>query len=105
MVIVWVLRYHVDKGKEREYERLGKEFSLKFLQDLPELIQLRGYRNLITDEAVTEYEFENYEAFGRYMDKLSKMDMWKAFKSIYHDLSCELLGPGLLTPEPIKPKK
>ena len=102
-MIVWVVRFYVDKGKEAEYAKLGKEVSLPSIHRIPGLIEMRGYRNWTTDQVQIEYEFESLQAWAKYMEDPKSVASWEQFKSNVHGITSELLGPGLLTPEPIRP--
>jgi hypothetical protein len=85
--------------------KFAKEVSLPSISSMPGLIEMRGYRNWITDQPQLEYEFESYEGWGRYMDNPKTIEDWGKFKSMVHSITSELLGPGMLTPQPIRAKR
>ena len=101
-MIVYVVRYYVDKGKEAEYAKFGTEESQPYMRTVPGLREIRGYRNWSTGHVQVEYEFEGYEAWAKYMEQPKTKEIQEKFKALTHDISTEILGPGLLTPEPIR---
>jgi len=103
-MIVYVVRYYVDKGKEAEYAKWGTEVSLPYIRTVPGLKELRGYRNWVTGQVHVEYEFESYAAWAKYMEHPKTQELTERTKALTHDITTEILGPGLLTPEPIRPK-
>jgi hypothetical protein len=105
-MIVWVVRFWVDKDKKAEYERSGKaKEGQNHILAAQGFREMRGYRNWVDDHVQIEYEFESYEAWAKYMQDPKTMELMEKTKSMVHGITTELLGPGLVTPEPIRPKR
>ena len=102
-MVIWTVKYLVDKKKMDEYRKFSQEQGIPHWLSTPGLKEIRGLVDETTREILFTAEFASYEAWGKAMDDPKTENIMETFRSLTHDVTWRLWSPAPRVPEPLRP--
>ena len=104
-MVLYQIRYTIDKDKVDAYTKFAKEVAIPHWLSAPGLKEFRGYRETGSLNVLVEMEFDSYMSWGKAVDDPKTKDVMTKTMMHTHDLYWTLWDKSPIIPEPLKPKK
>ena len=102
-MVLFVLEYTILPEKEDDYTQYVKTVLLPYIQTVPGLLELRGYRDYTSGRAHVAMEFDSYSSWGDYMDHPTTKEIMTTSREFTYDVTWKLWGESPITPAPVSP--
>lgn len=102
-MVLFVLEYTILPEKEDDYTRYVKTVLLPYIQTVPGLLELRGYRDYTSGRAHVTMEFESCLSWGDYIQHPKTKEVMTTSRAFARDLTWNVWEESHITPVPVDP--